>query len=457
MKEVSYELASFSQQSSFDDLSEEVRERMKVLLLDAIACAIGSLRSEPVQFLKEQVEEFGGSSITSLIGGHKTAPDRAAFFNSALIRYLDFNDGYMGRLATSHPSDQLGAILAASEYANASGRDFMTALALAYEIQCRFCDFCSYEDKGFDQALAISYSVACGVSRALNLDIEKTANAIGLSGASQNPLLIVRAGRISHWKGFSTANTCSNALHATFLAMRGVTGPPEIFEGPLGLFDSITGPFDLNLEDTSLKKILEISLKKFNAGIHSQTAIEGVIELKEENGLVPEDISEVEVQIYQRAYFIMGGGKGGDKHDVKNKETADHSLPYVLAAALIDNNVMPEQFEEKRILKEDIQSLLRCVKISNSEELTNRYPKESPVIIQIKNKENERFEKEKSSYEGHYSNPMGLSSVIEKFGLLCDDIISIQTKEEIIDTVSRIEKIQISDLTDIFSKMDIQK
>jgi len=454
MKEMSYQLASFSQQTSFDDLSEEVRERIKVLLLDSIACAIGSLRSEPIQYLREQVQEFGGSSIGSLIGGGKTAPDRAAFFNAALVRYLDFNDGYMGKLATSHPSDQLGAILAASEYANISGSDFMTALALAYEIQCRFCDFCSYEDKGFDQALAISYSVASGVSRALNLDIEKTANAIGLSGVSQNPLLIVRAGRISHWKGFSTANTCSNALHATFLAMRGVTGPPEIFEGPLGLFDSITGPFDINLGDVSLQKILEISLKKFNAGIHSQTAIEGVIELKKEHGFIPEDISEVEIEIYQRAYFIMGGGKGGDKHNVKNKETADHSLPYVLAAALIDDNVMPEQFEEKRILKEDVQNLLRCVKVLNSQELTDRYPKESPVIIRIKNKGDQVFEKEKSSYEGHYSNPMGWSSVTEKFGLLCDDIISIETKDEIIDAVSRIEEIQITELTNLFSKMN---
>tara|TARA_A100001037_G_scaffold251361_1_gene234821 strand:- start:15330 stop:16697 length:1368 start_codon:yes stop_codon:yes gene_type:complete len=455
MNEISYQLASFAQQSSFDDLSEEVRERMKVLLLDAIACAIGSLRSEPIQFLKDQVEEFGGSSITSLIGGGKTAPDRAAFFNAALIRYLDFNDGYMGSLATCHPSDQLGAILAASEYADLSGSDFMTALALAYEIQCRFCEFCSYEDKGFDQALAISYSTAAGVSRALSLDIEKTANAIGISGASQNPFLIVRAGRISHWKGFSTANTCANALHATFLAMRGVTGPPEIFEGPLGLFDSITGPFDINLADTSIKKVLEISLKKFNAGIHSQTAIEGVIELKEENDLIPEEISEVEIEIYQRAYFIMGGGKGGDKHDVQNKETADHSLPYVLAAALIDNNVMPEQFEEKRILEEDVQSLLRCVKVSNSEALTNRYPQESPVTIKITNKENKIFKKEKSSYEGHYSKPMEWSTVVEKFGFLCDDFISAQMKEEIIDAVSRIDAIQVSDLTSIISKMKI--
>ena len=151
----------------------------------------------------------------------------------------------------------------------------------------------------------------------------------------------------------------------------------------------------------------------------------------------------------------MGGGKGGDKHDVKNKETADHSLPYVLAAALIDNNVMPEQFEEKRILEEDVQTLLKCVKVSNSESLTNRYPKESPVTIKITNKENKIFEKEKSSYEGHYSNPMGLSSVIEKFGFLCDDIISVQMKDEIIDAVSRIDTIKISDLTDIFEKDDI--
>jgi len=102
-------------------LSERARLYLKLLVLDAIGCAIGSLGSESTGFLRAQTEDFGGASHCVLIGGGKTAPDRAGFYNAALIRYLDFNDGYMGRLATSHPSDNLAGVLAAAEYVGANG------------------------------------------------------------------------------------------------------------------------------------------------------------------------------------------------------------------------------------------------------------------------------------------------------------------------------------------------
>ena len=133
-------LAEFAVKASYEDLSEEARRQIKLLVLDSIGCALGSLGAEPIRFVREQVDEFGGGRHCTLIGGGKTAPDRAAFYNGALVRYLDFNDSYLGAAGTAHPSDNLAPVLAAAEYAGGSGRDFMAALALAYQVQCRLCD-----------------------------------------------------------------------------------------------------------------------------------------------------------------------------------------------------------------------------------------------------------------------------------------------------------------------------
>src|SRR5436309_814630 len=141
-------LARFAARASYDDLSEAAREQLKIRVLDALACAIGALDGEPVRLVRAQVEEFDGAGPCSLIGGGHAAPDRAAFYNSALVRYLDFNDSYLAKGETCHPSDNLGAVLAAAEYAGASGRDFLAALALAYQVQCRLSDVAPVRDAG---------------------------------------------------------------------------------------------------------------------------------------------------------------------------------------------------------------------------------------------------------------------------------------------------------------------
>src|SRR5436189_6128955 len=160
-------LAQFAVAASYDDLSEAAREQLKIRVLDALACAIGAVDGEPVRLVRAQVEEFNGSGPCSLIGGGHAAPDRAAFYNSALVRYLDFNDSYLTKGETCHPSDNLGAVLAASECANVSGRDFLTALAFAYQIQCRLSEAAPVRDRGFDHVTLGAYSVAGSVAKAL--------------------------------------------------------------------------------------------------------------------------------------------------------------------------------------------------------------------------------------------------------------------------------------------------
>jgi 2-methylcitrate dehydratase len=225
------QLAAFVIRASYDDLSEAARQQLKIRILDSLGCAIGALNAEPIKLIRMQVEDFGGIGHSTLIGGGRTAPDRAAFYNGALVRYLDFNDSYLAKGETCHPSDNLGAVLAASEYARRSGRDFLTALAVAYQVQCRLSDVAPVRAKGFDHTTQGSYAIAAGVSKALGLDEARAANAISISGTAFNSLRVTRTGAISHWKGLAYPNTAFGCTHAAFLAMRGVTGLPQVFEG----------------------------------------------------------------------------------------------------------------------------------------------------------------------------------------------------------------------------------
>src|SRR5688572_21579017 len=240
------QLAAFVVGTKYEDISETALHQEKIRVLDALACAIGALDGEPIKMIRAQIKEFGGEGLCTLIGGGRTAPDRAALYNSALIRYLDFNDGYLAKGETCHPSDNLGAILAACEYAGRSGKDLLTALAVAYQVQCRLSDEAPVRAKGFDHTTLGSFAVAAGVARALELDQSKTANAIAISGTAFNALRVTRTGALSNWKGLAYPNTAFAALHAAFLAMRGITGPGEVFEGNKGFMDTISGVFELD-------------------------------------------------------------------------------------------------------------------------------------------------------------------------------------------------------------------
>src|SRR5579864_6978323 len=311
------QLAAFVVRSSYDALSESTRLELKIRVLDALGCAIGALEGKPIAMIRAQLDDFGGRPLVTLIGGNKTSPDRAAFYNSALVRYLDFNDSYLARGETCHPSDNLGAVLAAGEYAGKSGKDFLTALAVAYQVQCRLSEVAPVRARGFDHTTQGAYAAAAGVARALGLDQNGIANAIAISGAANNALRVTRTGGLSNWKGLAYPNTAFGATHAAFLAMRGITGPLEVFEGDKGLMDAITGHFELDWSKENLEAVRRTSVKKYNAEFHSQSALEGVLELREARHIRPDEIERVHIDIFDVAYSIIGGGEEGDKQQVR--------------------------------------------------------------------------------------------------------------------------------------------
>ncbi len=450
---IAKELAGFIAGRSFDDISGRAKKELKIRVLDSLACALGALSGEPVEIILQYIDEMGGAGHCSLIGGGRTSPDRAALYNGALVRYLDFNDSYLAKGETCHPSDNLGAVLAASEFSRGSGRDFLTALAVAYQVHIRLSDEAPVRHRGFDHTTQGSYAVAAGVSKALSLDREKTANAVAISGTAFNALRVTRTGRISHWKGLAYPNTAFCGTHAAYLARGGITGPSEVFEGNKGFFDSIAGKFEIDWSKEDLEGVTRTIIKKYNAEIHSQPSIEGILELKEEHGFLPEDVERIDIEVFDVAYNIIGGGEEGDKWIVETKEEADHSLQYMVAVAILDGTVMPQQYHHERIVRDDVQDLLRKIRVRPKEEFSARFPDEMPTRLKVFLNGGRVLEKEKLDYEGFVTRPLSWKKVEKKFDLLASPYIPSKQRKEIIDITADLERYQVADLTGVLESI----
>lgn len=441
------ELARFVVRARCRDLSEEARVQLKIRVLDSLGCAIGALDAAPVRLVREQVEAFGGNPLCTLIGGGKSAPDRAAFLNGALVRYLDFMDAYIAKGETCHPSDNLAPVLAAAEYADASGKEFLAALAVAYQVQARLSDEAPVRERGFDHTVQGAYAVGAGVARALGLDETRTAHAIALAAVGNLALRVTRTGALSNWKGLAYPNTAFVATHGAFLASRGVTGPLEIFEGNKGLKQSVSGPFSIDWRHEDLERVRRTIVKRYDAEIHAQSAIEGLLELRKEYGIAAADVESVTIDIFDVAYHIIGGGEEGSKISVGTKEEADHSLPYMAAAALCDGALGPAQYVPARITRSDVQDLLRRIDVRPDASLSARFPEQLPCRITIVLRDGRRLETDKQDYHGFHTHPLSWQDVTEKFCRLCEPFAALPLCNGIVEAVEQLERLRVRKFT----------
>lgn len=398
-------LAHWVEKAAWSDLSQEAITALKGRLLDSIGVAIGALEKQPIQAIRQMTEDLGGQPAVTLIGGGKTSPVNATFFNGVAIRYLDFNDSFLAKEETCHPSDNIAPVLAAAEYNQISGKQFLVALAIAYQVQTRLSEAAPVRKHGFDHTVQGAYGAAAGTARALGLDGQSIAQAIAIAGTTQNALRVTRTGQLSHWKGLAYPNTAMGAMHAAILAKYGITGPREVFEGNKGFMESIAGTFAIDWAQENYEGVTRTIIKKYNAEIHSQSAIEGILALKQQANIAPSAIKQIRLDTFDVAYNIIGGGEEGEKKTIKTKEEADHSLPYMLAAAFLDGQVMPEQYQPQRINHQDIQSLLQKVDVNCSEDYSARFPQEMVCKVTIETNDGQIFSVEKHDYPGFTTSP----------------------------------------------------
>src|ERR1700741_3398742 len=326
-------IAAFAASARSQHLRSDIRQLFKRNILDSLGCAIAGLQGKPFQTLREQFEEYRAPGRCTLIGGGKTSADQAALFNSSLVRYVDLLDSYMAIGGLCHPSDNFGTVLAAAEQAGASGEEFMLALAVSYEIQCRFTGVVPVMAKGFNHATQLAISAAASAAKLFGLSAGGIANAISIATADNVSLASIHVEPVSQWKGFSPGWTGMRAVYAASLAKRGFTGPRGLFEGPKGLEEMFGQGIAVDWDDPSLEFVTQTVLKKYCALIHGQPVIEATLDLRRSYKLDAADVEHVRCDIFQAGYDFAGGGNYGSKDHPWLKEQGDYNLKYLISAA----------------------------------------------------------------------------------------------------------------------------
>jgi 2-methylcitrate dehydratase len=447
------ELASFVDRVELSDLSERALAQLKIRVLDTIGVAVGAMTAGPIVAIRALTEQLGGRPLATLIGGGKTAPDRAAFFNGALSRYLEFMDSYIAPGETCHPSDNLGAVLAAAEMGDGSGRSFLTGLAVAYQVQTRLSDVAPVRDRGFDHTVQGAYAAAAGTAKALGLPREQIANAIAISGAANNALRVTRTGALSHWKGLAYPNTAMAATFSTLLAAHGITGPAAIFEGNKGFKETIAGPFAIDWRNEDLERVCLTILKKHNAEIHSQSAIDAALDIRERPGFSADAVRAIRLKTFAVAHRIIGGGEEGEKHTVRTKEEADHSLPYMIAVALIDGELQPRQYAPARIAAADVQSLLRKVTVVESRSLTAQFPQQLPADLEVELHDGTLLRAERFDYRGFHTKPFDWQTARTKFDQVTAAFIAGGERDELASVIASLDQRPLAALTSLLANI----
>jgi 2-methylcitrate dehydratase len=364
-------------------------------------------------------------------------------------------DNFLAQGQTCHPCDTFAATLAAAELCGLNGQDFLTCLAVGYQVFCHLIEQAPVQEAGFDHTVQLAYGVAASVSKALGLTAEQTAHALAIAGASAQGLVVTRAEYLSNWKGLQSADVAMSAFAGVELAQAGITGPLQVLDGKEGFPKAFHKQVKVDWGSQKLDLILRCSLKSHNAEVHTQPVLETVLALRSAHSLVTRiaDIERVEVEVFKQAYDITGSGEeAGNKYDVRTKEQADHSLPYLVAVALLDGEVTPRQFVSERILRSDVQDLLHRVRTLRDDEFTKRYPSEVPVRVVVELRGGESLALERSDWLGFYRRPMPPREVRHKFDALVAGHIDDRRRDELADMVLHLEGAPLADLTALLAQ-----
>ena len=390
---------------------------------------------------------FGQQRCKTIIGTtHKAPPDRAAFATGCCIRYFDYNDTYLSK-EPAHPSDNLAAVLAVAESVGASGREAITAAAIAYEVQCRLCDAASIRARGWDHPTYGAFSTALAAAKLMKLDPEKTRHAVNIAGVNCAAFRQARVGELSHWKGVVFANAARHGVYAALLARAGMTGPAPIFEGQMGFEKELrcfVRATSVKLDKTKeampgkgpASMILKTSIKYWPAEYHSQSAIEAALFLRKEIG-DSSKIKSVRIESHDASVDIIGSEP--EKWKPETRETADHSLPYITAIALIDGEVTDRQFEPKRFADPKIWKFLENVTVERNDELSSLYAKAVANIVHVTLDDGRTLTKRVDYPLGNALNPVSDQQLEGKFNALVVPFLGEAKARKILDLAWKVD------------------
>ena len=437
------QLSRYAATLKYEDIPQDVVRQAKRLLIDTIGCALGGYTSGPSEIAQSMASEITSTvPATMFVSGRQTSPELATFANGVMIRYLDFNDGYTSVGESGHPSDSMAAALTVAEIMKRDGRELITAIVIAYEVFCRVCDEVDLKPIGYDHVTIGGMASLAAAARLLGLDEARMAHAFNLHIAANVALYQTRIGNVSMWKGCAFANASRNAVFAARLAARGMTGPSPVFEGVGGYFKAVTRkPFELKPFGGrgGTFKLMEVLVKRFPLGQYSQTVAEAAIEVRDHMKDL-NDVAEIRVETVTTAVRLMAGDP--DKWEPETRESADHSMPYTIAVALIHGTIEEHHFENEYLHDPDIRGLTRKVKVKATAEADARMPDAMLCKLEMEMKSGEIHRAEVSYHRGHWKNPMSDAEVEAKFRSLAKVAMKPDAADRLLAALWKVETLK---------------
>lgn len=446
-------LSLYADSLRYELLPKETIHAVKRQLIDTLGCSLGAYYSEPASIARSVAGTVSSALPATIIGaGVSSSPEMAAFANGVAFRYLDYNDTYLSK-EPAHPSDNFSAILAVAEPMGCSGEDVIVAATLAYEIQCRLCDAASIRSRGWDHVTYGSFSTSLAAGKLLRLNQTQLTHAQAIAAVSHNALRQTRVGTLSHWKGCAFANASRNGVFAALLARHGMTGPTDIFEGEMGFWKQISGPFSLSLPIPPAPpfKVQEACIKYYPAEYHSQSAIDAALALRSQIASL-DLIESIAIETFRAAAEIIGSEP--EKWHPTTRETADHSLPYCVAVALKEGHVQLSSFDEAHLNDPLLHALIQKTTVHVDPELDKLYPQGIPnrIIIRLKNKTT--LQQEVVYPKGHARNPLTDEEVEAKFRALAAPSLPSDRMEAVLQRCWNLEN--EADLSGLLALLTIE-
>ena len=427
----------------YRQLSQDAVYQAKRFLLDSIGCALGGYKQHDVKIALAVLDEIGGRGSSTVIGtGKRIDPVSAALANALMIRCMDYNDIYW-KQDPSHPSDIFPAAMACCERAKSDGKELIVGLVLGHEFEMRLCEAAipGIRERGWHHATLTAFVSPMVAGRALRLGWEQIQHAIGISASRHITLGAVTAGKLTMMKNTVDPLATQSGVLAALMAEKGYTGPEHVIDGKEGLTHCFGPEWKLNLLTDGLGeswRITQCGMKAFPTEALTHTPISAVLDLVKSNDLKPEQVTKIQIRSLARAADILSDPS---KYDPRTKETADHSLPYVIAAALAERQVTPVQFTMEKIMDPMIRAQLKKIEVVADPEIEKVFPALQRVIVNIMTTDGSSYSKQLDYPKGDPRNPLTDAEIEEKFAALAEGVLSAKAQKKLRDEIWSLEKI----------------
>ena len=434
-------IARMSHELAHRDLPDDLIAATRLRVVDTLGCAIAACDSPPAAAARRLAlhEAVTGGRVAHVLGWNTPATaELAGFVNAAMARYLDYNDTFTSA-SPGHPSDMIPGLLALAEAERASGADLLRAIVCAYEGFGVIAKQLSVRERGWDQGLLVSLGAACGAAALLGATETQTAEAVSLAVTAGVPTRASRAGALSMWKGCATASSARIGIFSARLAVNGMTGPDRAIEGKHGLWEQATGPFTVAPFGPVEPWVLtSSSIKLIPAEFNSHVPVELMLALRAEHR--PDEIESVRVSTYWNAFDEIGNEP--EKWHPTTRETADHSLPYLLTVALFDGRISADSFDAAHLVDDRVHDFMQRIRVAEDKAMTAAWPATVPARMEAVLKDGSTWSRSADYPRGHPERPPTTDDIEGKFLSIAPRVLGDDGARAALDVLGRLDTLE---------------